>query len=88
VWERERERERELTYTVKTTATTIIDIPKWWEKLSISFLATKTQKTATGATIRNIVNPRDLTSGPNMNLPWRKNICTWEMKMISTSAEA
>jgi len=54
---------------VNTTATAIMDIPQWSEKSSISFLATKTQKTATGATIRKIVSASDLTSGPNMNLP-------------------
>jgi len=54
---------------VNTTATAIMDIPQWSEKASISFLATKTQKNATGATIRKIVSASDLTSGPNMNLP-------------------
>lgn len=66
---------------MNTTATAIMDIPQWSEKASISFLATKTQKTATGATIRKIVSASDLTSGPNMNLPWRKNFCK---KIIKT----
>lgn len=68
-------RKMELTKTVNTTATTIIDIPQSPEKSSISFLATNTQKMETGATIRNIVSTNDLTSGPKMNLPWRKKIC-------------
>jgi len=60
---------------VNTTATAIIDIPQSSEKSSISFLATKIQNSATGATIRNTVNASDLTSGPKINLPRRKNIC-------------
>jgi len=27
-----------------------------------------------------IVSPNDLTSGPNMNLPWRKNFCKKKVK--------
>jgi len=46
-----------------------MDTPQWSENSSNSFLATKTQKTATGATMSKIVSPNDLTSGPNMNLP-------------------
>lgn len=68
-------RRMKLTKTVNATATTIIDIPQSPEKSSISFLATNTQKMETGATIRNIVSTNDLTSGPKMNLPWRKKIC-------------
>ena len=49
-----------------------MDIPQWSKNASINFLATKTQKTVTGATIRIIVSASDLTSGPNMNLPRRK----------------
>ncbi|KAG5617563.1 hypothetical protein H5410_017387 [Solanum commersonii] len=51
-----------LTYTEKTTATTMIDHPQSPAKSSTNFLATKTQKTATGATIRKIVIKTDLTS--------------------------
>jgi len=54
---------------VNTTAMTIIDIPQSSEKSSISFLATKIQNTATGTTIRSVVNASDLTSGPKINLP-------------------
>lgn len=41
----------------------------------MSFVATETQKTETGATTRNMVRRSDRTSGPNTNLPSRKNIC-------------
>lgn len=58
-----------LTYIEKTTATTMIDHPQSPAKSSTIFLATKTQKTTTGATIRKIVIKSDLTSGPKMNLP-------------------
>jgi hypothetical protein len=44
----------------------------------MSFLATKPQKTATGTTMRDTVNPRDLASGPNISLPSRRNICRME----------
>ena len=64
-------------------ATTIIDMPQWSEKSSISFLATKTQKTATGAIMRNIVRNSDLTSGPKMNRPQRKNFCKVRWKTRS-----
>lgn len=72
---RELKKGRLLTSNVRTIATTNIDIPKWWEKSSFSFLATKTQKIAAGATIRNMVNRRDLASGPKISLPWSKKVC-------------
>lgn len=54
---------------VKTTAMTMMEMPRLLEKSSIKCRATKTQKNATGATIRKTVRNSDLTSGPNMNLP-------------------
>jgi len=60
---------------VNTTATATIETPQLSEKSSISFLATKMQKIVTGTAMRQMVSASDLTSGPNTNLPWRKNIC-------------
>ena len=54
---------------VKTTATETIESPQVSEKSTISLLATKMQKTITGTTMRVMVRPSDLTSGPNINLP-------------------
>lgn len=69
-------KKRELTYSVKTITTTTTEIPELPGKTSNSFLATKMQKTATGATMRNIVKKTDKASGPKTNLPPRQNFCT------------
>ena len=56
----------------------IMDIPQSFGKSSSSFLATKTQKTAMGAVIRNMVSIIDLASGPNISLPPQRNTCQVE----------
>jgi len=60
---------------VKTTTTTITEMPQLSGKSFMRCLATNTQKVTTGAMMRNIVRNTDLTSGPNMNLPCKKNSC-------------
>lgn len=71
-----------LTYMVKTITMTIIEIPQWSGKSLIRCLATNIQKTTTGARMRNIVRNKDLTSGPNMNRPCKKN--SWkEYQLLS-----
>jgi hypothetical protein len=60
---------------VKTTTTTITEMPQWSGNASIRGFATNTQKTTTGTMMTDIVRKMDLTSGPNMNLPCKKNSC-------------
>lgn len=64
------------------TTNTIMQTPKCLLKSAISFLATNAQKINTGVTIRNTVRNNDLTSGPNIILPCRKNICI-HFKMVT-----
>lgn len=60
---------------MKTTTTTITETPQLSGNSFMRCLATNTQKVTTGAMMRNIVRNTDLTSGPNMNLPCKKNSC-------------
>lgn len=61
---------------VKAIATPKIAYPalcaeNWWRRC----LATKTQKIMTGTVIKRKDTSNDLASGPNINLPPRKNFC-------------
>jgi hypothetical protein len=51
-------------------------------------LATNTQKATTGAMMRNIVRNTDLTSGPNMNLPCKKNSCKWQRQNVKSHQQS
>ena len=55
--------------------TATIAIPAWLAKWLRRCRPTKTQKQTAGATIRNTVTANDLTSGPKINLPHKKNLC-------------
>jgi hypothetical protein len=70
---------------VKTTTTTITEMPQWSGNASIRGLATNTQKTTTGTMMTDIVRKMDLTSGPNMNLPCKKNSCKQKKKWNSNT---
>lgn len=66
----------ELTKILKRTATTKIAYPALYDENSCRrCLATNTQKTITGAIIRNKVKSSDFASGPNINLPPNRNFC-------------
>ena len=69
-----KKKKKKLTNTANAITATIMDIPQSCGKSSISFLATKTQKTAMGAATRNTVNKIDLASGPKISLPPQRNI--------------
>lgn len=76
-----------LTYIVKTIAATKTAYPalcgeNWCRRCH----ATHTQKTITGTIISNRVKIIDRASGPNINLPPRRNFCkTIKKSQISTS---
>lgn len=61
---------------VKTTATTGMAYPAlYWENSWRRCLPTNAQKRITGTVIINMVAITDLASGPNINLPCKKNFC-------------
>ena len=76
---------KSLTIKVCVTATTMIAIPERLGKSFMRCLATNTQNTATGPIMRISVTKRDRTSGPNISLPPRKNLCKL-LKTIQRSA--
>ena len=47
---------------------------------SMRLITTNAQKMTTGTRISNKVTISDLASGPNINLPFKKNICSEETK--------
>lgn len=64
-----------LTYAAKTMGIVVMRFPTLLLNSLTSLCETNTANRSIGITIRNIVITIDLTSGPNISLPPRKNLC-------------